>query len=396
MATVGMFAKDTEVKLGNIDKIKPVEFPELVELTKDLMGRVPEVSRRLRRALGKFYGTERGRIKLTPEIFKKENSDQLAKTLAHEIGHLVDYLPQKTLRRGNLLGSLLSMRRFLKNTYGVVGITNKDLRVELKSASKYWRPWDESIATTSFKNYRNSSREIYADAISILLNNPGKLEQLAPRFYKSFFDHLDKKPEVKDAYFKLQEILSHDRETLIKLRREKVREMFSQADYKSSELQDIKEKERKVRLKDFWEMFTYGVKSINQPVYRKVEMLRKRGVHIPDEENPEYLLSGRNYLSGLVKGEFKQNIEPIMKNLFENDIDWQTFGESLYYDRITAGDRSDFANPRGITPKAAEELTASIKESLGDRYKILEDNANKFRGIFKGIIREGIQRRIIL
>jgi len=132
-------------------------------------------------------------------------------------------------------------------------------------------------------------------------------------------------------------------------------------------------------------MFTYGVKSINQPVYRKVEMLRKRGVHIPDEENPEYLLSGRNYLSGLVKGEFKQNIEPIMKNLFENDIDWQTFGESLYYDRITAGDRSDFANPRGITPKAAEELTASIKESLGDRYKILEDNANKFRGFLKGL-----------
>lgn len=384
-ATVGVFRSGEDVKLGNIDKIKPVEFPELVEITKDLMGRVPEVSRRLRTALGKFYATEKGKIKLTPDLFKKENSEQLAKTLAHEIGHLVDYLPQQTLKRGNLLGHLLSMRSFLKNKYGMIEVTNKAIRTELKAMSKYWRPWDESKVSASFKNYRDSSKELYADAVSMLFNNPGKLEEVAPQFYRSFFEYLDKKPAVKNAYFRLQETLSHDRETLIRLRRERVREMFTEADYKSSELQATKEKESAVRLKDFWEMFTYGVKSINQPVYRKMAALKKQGVHIPDEENPEYLLSGRNYLSGLVKGEFKENIQPIMKNLLENDIDWKTLGESLYYDRIIAGDRSEFANPRGITPKAAEELMASIKETLGDRYKILEDNANKFRGFLKGL-----------
>jgi hypothetical protein len=390
MATIGKFA-DTEVKLGGMDKIRPVEFPELVELTNDLMGRVPEVSRRLRTALGKFYGVERGRIKLTPDLFKKENSGQLAKTLAHEIGHLVDYLPHETLKRGNLLGSLLSLRGFLKNQYGEVEITNKEIRDELKAVSKYWRPWDESTAMPSYKSYRNSARELYADAVSVLLNSPGTLEGMAPKFYESFFKYLDEKPAVKESYFNLQEILSHDRATLVQLRRERVKEMFDAADYKSKELQDIKEKQRKIRLKDFWEMFKYGVKSINQPVYNKVKELQKKGIGIPDEQNPEYLLSGRNYLSGKVKGEFKENIQPIMKDLFKNDIDWKTFGEFLFYERIVEGDRSEFANPRGITPKAAEELRESIKQSLGDRYGALEENANKFRGFLKRLATEAYE-----
>jgi len=389
MASIGRFADNTEIKIGHLNSIRPIEFPELVELATELTkGNVPEIKRSLGKALGKFVAINSGRIKLTADLFRKGNEEQLAKALAHEIGHLIDYLPERTLKRGNLLGSLLTLQHFLKNQYGSVEITNKEIREELKAVSKYWRPWDENNVPKSFANYRNSARELYADAISVLFNSPGTLEEMAPNFYYSFFDYLDQKPDVKKAYFDLQEILSHDRETLIQLRRQRIQQMFDEADYKAEELQKIKEQEKKLRFRDFWNYFTYSVKSINQPVYNKVNELRKKGVYISDDENPEYLLSGRNYLAGRIKAEIDTNVQPIMKDLFNHNIDWKTFGEFLYYERIIDGDRSEFANPKGITPQAAEELRNNIKETLGDRYPILEKNADKFRQFLKDLAKE--------
>ena len=40
---------------------------------------------------------------------------QLAATLAHEVGHLVDFLPDKTMKRGNLLGRLYTLREFMNS-----------------------------------------------------------------------------------------------------------------------------------------------------------------------------------------------------------------------------------------------------------------------------------------
>lgn len=387
-ADIGKFRDDTNVELGQMDKVRPIEFPELVELAKELMGTVPEISRQLRVALGRFYAVERGRIKLNPEIFKKGNEAQVAPVLAHEIGHLVDYLPSKTLKRGNLLGSLLTLRNYLKGQFGDVEVKNNELRQELISVSEYWRPYDKTTASQSYLGYRNSARELYADAISMLFNTPGTLERLAPKFYKSFFEYLDQKPEVKDAYFDLQEILSHDRETLIKLRRERTREMFDRADYKADELQKVKEEERQLKARDYWHKFTYAVRSINQPIYDKVNQLQRAGEFVPDDENPKYLLSGRNYLAGRVKAEFEEKIAPVMKDLEKVGIDWKTFGEYLLYERINAGDRSEFANPQGILPKDATERIDALKAYYGENFKVLQENADKFRSFLKEIAEE--------
>jgi len=445
-ATIGKFREGEDVELGGMDKVRPIEFPELVELTRDLTGRVPEVSRRLRAALGKFYGSERGKIKLTPSIFKDEA--QATRVLAHEIGHLIDYLPHKTLKRGNLLGSLLSLRDFLKSTYGTEGaldlkklrdqatkeilseenltfadlrtgklteevkdkikkrynelitgtgaIRDVEIRKELKEVTHYWRPYEENKVSASYRSYRNSSRELYADAISLLFNSPGTLERLAPKFYKGFFNGLDLKPDVKNAYFDIQEVLSHDRATLIALRRKRTKEMFDRAAYKAQELQEVEEKSRKLRLKDYWHRFTYSMKSINQPVYDKVNQAEREGKHIPDDENPKYLLSGQNYLSGEIKARFEESVQPVMDDLIKNEVDWQTFGEFLLYERVAEGDRSDFANPGGITKKDATERITTIKQNFGEeRFNNLQKNADNFRKFLKGLSTEAFNAGMI-
>jgi hypothetical protein len=162
--------------------------------------------------------------------------------------------------------------------------------------------------------------------------------------------------------------------------------MFKRADYKSEELQKVKEEQRKTTLKDYWNRFTYAIKSINQPIYNKVKEAEAKGIFIPDDENPKYLLSARNYLSGRIKVDLEENVFPISKDLEKNGIDWKTFGEYLLYERVNAGDRSEFANPGGITPTDATERINAIKTSFGDeRFKVLEEGADKFRKFLKNL-----------
>ena len=193
----GVFVEEFPEELGGIDAIRPLEFPELVDLAHEISGKFPE-SKKLRTRKGFQQGL---RLVIERGLFEKGKEKQLAQLLAHELGHLTDYIPEFTTSRGNLLGRILSLRKFLKNTFGDKEITNKVLRDELLKVSEWWRPYDKKKSSKQFINYRNSSVELYADALSVLFNTPGTLERMAPNFYREFFENLDKKPKFHKTYF---------------------------------------------------------------------------------------------------------------------------------------------------------------------------------------------------
>lgn len=393
-ASKGIFREGVPIKLGNIDNIRPAEFPELVELARDLIG-TPGVVKRFR-STGKKgeFSAFRG-VRISADMFKKGNERQLAALLAHEIGHLFDYLPSKTLKRGNLLGRLQTLDSFRKGTFTTEDgreIKNKDIRKELKEVSNFWRPWDEATASPSFKQYRNSGVELYADAISMLFNNPGMLESMAPKFYSEFFLALDKKPNVKSAYFELQEILSGTRAELVERRRGGVRRMFEEGDYKAIELQKQKMEEKKESKKNLMLRLKIQLVDKNFAVIDKVKALEKQGVVIPEDENPIYFLEERTYMGGEMKAFTEKNFEPVYLDTQKAGIDWLDFGEALFYERIIAGDRSEVANPRGLSPDNAKELYQNLKSDLGtEKVKILEDNIKKFREGVKIVAEEAFK-----
>lgn len=114
-ASVGTFTEEVQQASAKAEiEIKPIETIELVKLAKTIMDEYPTL-KNFPKARGMFYGQGKGSIKLTPDLFKRGQEKQLASTLAHEIGHLVDYLPDRTLTRGNLLGRVASLRDYLKN-----------------------------------------------------------------------------------------------------------------------------------------------------------------------------------------------------------------------------------------------------------------------------------------
>ena len=107
---------DTGLPSGTLDgTIKPMDFPEIVRLVIGLLGSDKVKVRKLRGALGVFFSGKK-MIAIAPELFEPGNEQQLAKTLAHEIGHLVDFLSSfgNTLNRGNILGRIASLKQYMK------------------------------------------------------------------------------------------------------------------------------------------------------------------------------------------------------------------------------------------------------------------------------------------
>ena len=114
----------------SVGKIKPVELPEIVLIAKELTGKYPTVTKRFKSSLGKSYlplaGSE-ARIKLADKIFSDPALAE--KVLAHEIGHIADWMPTGTIKRGNLVGRIATLNSHLKDAFG--DLSNKELRKEL-------------------------------------------------------------------------------------------------------------------------------------------------------------------------------------------------------------------------------------------------------------------------
>lgn len=353
-AAVGAF-KRTATSAVDTDLL---DLPEIVELSQELMGgRMPIIAKRIGRGrdiLG-FFSPNKGEIKLRADILK--DPDLTKRVLAHEVGHLVDWLPDKTLKRGNILGSIASLKKFLKpelvDESGV--FKNKEIRAELKKLSAIWRPISEADRTNKeFMKYRNSSRELYADGISALINDPVLLQTEAPTFYKAFDNFLDRKPEVQRLYFEMLDRKASGRAVAESATR--LEEMFERGE------QAFKAKlEDKTTLSKISESLRIAFIDSFDAVLTEVRKLEK---NLPSSKNPRYaieksLYSGSEALEHMIQLK-AQVLDPLGEaKLSLTDLD------KLAFSRRVLGDRGKLANPLGIDKKRAREIIDLMKEELG-------------------------------
>lgn len=383
-ASSGDFAFDTPVEMGGMEHIKPFRMPELVRLAYELMGKVPEIGG-LSKYHGYFKGVGGGEIKLNPLIFLKP--EQAAKTLAHEIGHLIDYLPDHTLKRGNLLGSLKSLHAHLANTFGTLQVTNKDLRDELMAVTDYWRPWDKEASADSYRAYRKSARELYADAISMLFNSPGTLERMAPKFYKGFFEALDAKPAVKLSFFQLQALLNSSEMNI-----QEARHLDRKAMYlKAEDLWTLKRKEQEARESHYAEWFKQLVVEKHQKAIGMAEAEASKGQPLPPSQDPRYILEELS-LADNANHAFLEEIDAkVVKPMTDSEVTLLDLGDYLYLSRVAQGDRQAFANPKDYNPDEAGKAIDYMRTRLGaERFGKLEAAAAAFREVVYKLSEEAV------
>ena len=432
---------------GMIEKVRAFEMPEMVSLARSLMGKYPEI----RKSLGKASG----RVQLSVDIegrkidmflkadqFVVGNEEELAKVMAHEIGHLIDALPDKNLARGNLLGRLYTLNKFLKSTFnkktgksidrtklrrealseilseenikhkeyradksirerlkpyidirlrekidarGI--IRNEVIRKELLALTEIWHPYDKSEVPPHYIQYRESPAELYAEAISVLLNSPEILEKEAPTFYKEFFNALDKKPQVKADYFEFMELLSGSTEKIFEARKKDILEGFERAE----ELQRILKERRMLARENLGDNIRRQLDDINHPINKRQNRLEAEGKVFSEEDNPRFRLQEMTLIDNenfVLLCDLNNGVAKILDrfNIAEHD-----FGVYLTLERIIKG-RKDIANPYGLSPKNATEQLNYLRDSIGeDKFYIMRDVATFLHNEIFKIVENGVR-----
>jgi len=404
-------------------KLRSFETPELVRLVREVMGKYPDVVKATGKAAGRFYGAYGNpRIKIVAELFKQGNEKELGIVIAHEFGHLTDYMPEGTLKRGNILGRLLTLRSYLTNTFG--NLNNKEIRTELVAVTKYMHPFDEKTVPPAYKSYRLSSKELYAEAISLLLNSPGTMEKMAPKFTKTFFENLDKKMDIKEAYFDLLELLNGERSDVLDALDEDIRRMFAKAD----PLRTQKLAEKKVATVSTFDKIRLHLDNKYHMLIKKIQNLEKTGQFVPIENNPKYLLE-EYAMSNNAVYDWLLTMDKVVKNpLAASDVDIIDFGKYLFLKRIIGSpqlqgedvdafddddkdalgemidastgkpfkeeftDRKNIANPLGIQPARAQEQLNYLKSKIGDeKFAKIEEFAKKFHDLVFKVVTEAVK-----
>ena len=336
--------------------MRPLEVPELVELSTELGALVRSGGMR-GDARGRFYGP--GGIRIARYLFEQQHAHDLAEVLAHEIGHLVDWLPTKTLKRGNLLGHLMTLDSFLRGSTFVKGerVKNAEIKAELHAVSLARRPWDPTSASTAERRYRNAATELYADALSMLLTNPAFLRTHAPKFWQTFFASVDKKPDVRGAYFALQDLMAGDRRILLEHRQELLEEGFKEADRRADQIQRDKEKTARWA---WWNPVAW-FQAIIDNTYALERKLKP--ILLSPNQDPLLRLKALNHHN--LRPWTAEHVEPILETIQEAGIGIDLFGDFLTWKRVAEGDRSEILNPKGVvTATSAAELMAAARARL--------------------------------
>jgi hypothetical protein len=375
LADVGGYV-DREKELKDVfgesySKIKPIAMPEIVQLAKELSGNTPEVKNFRKKALGYFQG---GKIALRPEIFK--DPFLASRVLAHEIGHLTDWLPDFTLSRGNELGRIATLTKNMKGSIGELDdVKNKELRTELKGWTQYWKPFKESEVSDSYKKYRYSSVELYADALSGMFNDPMSLKIKAPKFYDSFFRMLDRKPIVEEAFSNLQTLINAEGDTLYKHRDELLNKAYKDAEAKFV----AKELEHQQRKTSVWMDVRTLFDSKNAKIIDDVRKSIKKGDFISDAKNPEYLLEDLQYIDSYIKNKVEDLYQPVKDTAMKVEDGWTKLGKVLQLERAI-NERGEMANPGGYDPKTAQEQLDYMKRSMSNEdWSNIQSSKEAFR-----------------
>lgn len=504
-----------DTKRPDMPSYKTVPFPELVRIVKELTGKSPQVVKRMGQALGRAYAGTLD-IKLATKIFS--DPDTAARVIAHELGHIEDYLPDGGKRTGNLLGRIASLNGYLKHflaefpgglnntltakdkarlkaeakklaqipvqetqevivseklpepkeildiwrtntssidnpellayiqklsselkadivkaalksqipkwvtfkkqiketiTSGVIRNAPEDIqrlykklleeeiikrrllsletiRQELQALSAEWRPFDRIKSSPHYVEYRDKPSELYADAISVLYNDPERLKATAPEFYRGYFNYLDQKPEVAEAYAAIQDLINGGTEEVNKARLEDLYEGFEEGAKKRRELID-----QKIKDKPFWFKFVTNHVAKFHPAYNKLKQLvKEKKITMSDAQILRSTLEEMEMNQNDIWMDLTANEREVSQPLKNAGISENELGAWFTLER-NLNDRKGLANPGGLIDNYAQELKDFLEKGFTPvQQEVLKDVVKKFHdrtfAIFEEMYKEGM------
>jgi hypothetical protein len=314
-----------------------------------------------------------------------------SKVFAHEIGHGVDHLPDMdtNMKRGNILGRIASLKKHMKgsldNPDGSV-MKSKEITDELKALTQWWNPFDPQ-ASKSYTKYRNSSVELYAEAFSVLLNNPAELQARAPKFTAGFNMWLNAKPDVADAYASILTSINDGTTTANRL--DDYYKMMARGEDRARKIAEQTDEKRRFSLSKVWEPLKRELgdtRASHINVKKRIE--KKRGGKLDPETDFMYWTEEVQYINSSISEHLRQVDVSIKTPLAEAGLTDTDLGVYMGL-RRSAGERSQMANALGIRGSEATATMEELRERVGDEgYAALEDAANTYTAMRQSILQQ--------
>ena len=198
---------------------KGLDTFDLVDMVRVLIDQTPIVKKMPLNLRGYFKSIEGrdGKVdgkKLEVAVNKAlaENPKDFTMTLAHEIGHLIDYLPEATMKKGNILGSLGAMKGYLNKWIdgkadGAKPLNAKEIAAMRKEAETIAER-NKNKTKEELEKMSEGDAKITPDTILQIFRDPKARDLIDPSFYDAFTKLSDslKKEVVKDA---MKGMMSH-------------------------------------------------------------------------------------------------------------------------------------------------------------------------------------------
>jgi len=218
---------------------------------------------------------------------------------------------------------------------------------------------------------------LYADAISALVNNPGFLFERAPKFTKSFFEYLERKPEVKTVYDSIQDRLGNN-DAIQDARIKNVYEMFERGNEARNEL-NARNLTTPEGVKDT--AMRWLVDKYHDSLKHLRKMEDQGGAAAQKAQKARFDLEETNYIASEAEAYLGEVSSRVMKPMEQSGISAEDIGAYMFLKRVS-GERSDLANPLGHTDSTAAEMLAALRGKWGDKkFVAVEQLVSEYRTI---------------
>jgi hypothetical protein len=327
-----------------------------------------------------------------PKPGKKATEGELKAWQEQVNQHYLDLLNQALKTRGLATDVRTGGRKMLVN----------NVREELIALSDWWKPYLDLAAqgrlTDNYIQYRESGVELYADFGSVLMNSPADAKQRAPTAFEVFFNHLDKRPDVRDAFFEMWDLLGPDGARRAESRRQEIQRMFTEGQERLNKAIEERTKGRTVA--GFVHAFRTMLDTRYWPAIGR-ERIAAKGGHEGALKRPlEWLFDAHPLADNDVYVWLTAIDTAVRQKLLAAGMTEEELGEFLFFDRVKNesyeitgalaarmenehGGRAHLFNPGGHTPKTADEQLAHLEAKLGkDKFEQLEELAQVLRDQF--------------
>jgi hypothetical protein len=265
-------------------------------------------------------------------------------------------------RDAGAFGGAVSKRYYelLADAQKVQGLVSRQaMMAELQTLSQWWKPFDVA-ADPAYTEYRYRPAELYADAMSVLLNAPTELSARAPVFDRMWRGYLQARPEAALAWRKVQEELLAGPDGGIGTLRRRTQEGFR----RGAEAYAKQYEQEKLTLGAGRLVLETALSSRAAPVAAAERRARKGGADFTAAESPMRLIEKSRYAASVMEGYTRAVANALVKPLQKQGLALELFDEYLLAKRVQ-GDRADLANPGGLRPESAGQVLQAMEQQIG-------------------------------